>query len=73
MPASFATYAGKKSASTLLYETTSLARLGCGVAVPGAPATGLPTGVGVPAAHEARMRAAANALASLRDMPNAPR
>src|SRR5437867_13453484 len=34
MPDSFATYAGKKSARTLLYETTILARLGCGVALP---------------------------------------
>src|SRR5437879_4270726 len=34
MPDSLATYAGKKSARTLLYETTIFARLGYGVALP---------------------------------------
>jgi hypothetical protein len=67
IPDSFATYAGKKSARTLLYETTSFALVGCAVDVAGAPAPPVvAAGAGVPVpAHDARTVTATSMVASV--------
>src|SRR6267378_6661336 len=64
MPDSLATYAGKKSASTLLYETTIFARLGCGVALPETSTCVALGGASAPA-QDARTTMQARAIANV--------
>src|SRR5947209_7857874 len=64
IPDSLATYAGKKSARTLLYETTIFARLGCGVALPEASTDVALGGASAPA-HDASTSTTAIAIANV--------